>query len=338
MRNALKATAFGLLLYGATSACAEIVQNVIWSINGHALFKKVQDIAFSRDGTEIVSAGEDRSIRVWSTADGSLRRQVTELQSSVGAARFSPNGELLATCSFVHEGNEQTDRTIRIWRFSDLAPVAIVTGHPRGIQNIAWSPDGAWIASVDVAGSVRLIRTSDWTIIATLLTSTWPVMDVEFMPGRWLATLSFDGTFRRLRLPSLQVAWQHDTALHSVFSSMAIIDEGRYATQLSFNQVAWWNLANDTVSYAQTQLTQAYFAKTTPGGGYVAFGGIGGTKEIEFWDVRNRQRVAMFDTDIQGFDSPYGLAFAPGTNLFAYGTFRGRVVLATWRTPESSSP
>ncbi|HRI42904.1 MAG TPA: hypothetical protein PLL78_01890 [Fimbriimonadaceae bacterium] len=326
----MKHITVAILLCSVACGRAEIIQRVVWSVNGHAPFKKVQDIAFSRDGLELVSAGEDRSVRVWSTADGTLRRQVTELPSAVGAARLSPDGSLLATCSFIHEGTEQSDRTIRIWRFADLTPLAVVTGHPRGIQNIAWSPDGAWIASVDVAGTVRLVRTSDWTIVATQTSTFWPVMDVEFIGKGWLATLSFDGTFRRHRLPSLEVTWQDDTALHSVFSSMAIVDNGRWATQVSFNQVAWWDLKNDTVAYSQTQITQAYFAKPTHWGNYVVFGGIGGTKEIEFWDIKTRQRVAMFDTDIAGFDAPYGLAFAPGRSLFAYGTFRGRVVLATW--------
>lgn len=326
----MKIIAVAILVGSVTSAWAEIVQRIVWSVNGHAPFTKVQDIAFSRDGLELVSAGEDRSIRVWSTANGALRRQVCELPSAVGAARLSPNGDLLATCSFVHEGLEQSDRTIRIWRFSDLAPLAVVTGHPRGIQNIAWSPDGAWIASVDVAGSVRLIRTSDWSIVATQIATFWPVMDVEFIDSRSLATLGFDGTFRRHRLPSLEVTWQNDTTLHSVFSSLAIVDKSSLATQVSFNQLAWWDMKTDTVTYSQTQLTQAYFAKPTHWGNYVVFGGIGGSKEIEFWDIKSRKRVAMFDTDIVGFDAPYGLAFAPGTNLFAYGTFRGRVVLATW--------
>lgn len=187
------------------------------------------------------------------------------------------------------------------------------------------------MASVDIAGTVRLIRTSDWATIATHVSTFSAVVDVEFINSQELATLGFDGTFRRHQLPSLAVTWQNNTSLHSVFSSLTMLNNSRLATQLAFNQVAWWDLTNDTVSYSQTQLTQAYFAKPTPLGNYVAFGGIGGTKEIEFWDVNSRQRVAMFDTDNGlGFDAPYGLAFSPAKNLFAYGTFRGRVVLATW--------
>lgn len=321
----------------ASFACAGLEQRVLWSVNGHTLFTKVQDIAFSADGTEVLSAGEDRSIRVWGLQDGSLRRQVTGLDSAVGAARLSPDGQLFATCSFVHEGNEQSDRTVRVWRFSDLAPVAVVGGHPRGMMNVAWSPDGAWLATVDIAGTVRLVRTADWEVVAAQGTGTWSLMDVEFLPDGTLATLDFAGVFRRHALPSLAVLWGHDSTLHSVFSSMTVW-RGQVATQASFDRVAWWDLASGTIGYSPSQLTQVYAAKPTPKLPLVALAGIGGTKEIEFWDVVRRQRVAMFDTDIVGFDAPYGMAFDPRSNRFAYGTFRGRVVLATWLQPDLAGP
>ena len=43
----MKNTAVAILLCSVACARAEIVQRVVWSVNGHASFKKVQDIAFS---------------------------------------------------------------------------------------------------------------------------------------------------------------------------------------------------------------------------------------------------------------------------------------------------
>ena len=66
----------------------------------------LQFLAFSPDGTRLVTASRDKMVRVWDIADG---RQVAALEhpSPIGFARFSPDGTRLATVT--------GDTTVRLW-------------------------------------------------------------------------------------------------------------------------------------------------------------------------------------------------------------------------------
>lgn len=308
---------------------------MLWDVQAFPLFSKVQAVEFLPGGGEIIAGGEDGSIRVFRHSDGAQTRAVTGLPSAVGAVRVSPDGRLAATCSFVHEGTEQTERTVRVWRVSDLAPLAQLAGHSRGVRNVAWSRDGRWLATCDTGGTVLLWDVATGSVSASATPTTWPVMDVEFAPDGSLIALDFAGTFFQLTVPGFAVVRAVGTPLHSCFSSMTVTQDGRHATALAFGQLAWLDLATGLATVRSAQMTQCYAAVPTPKLPFVAFGGLGGTKEIEFWDVRSRSLVATLDCATQGSDFVLGLGMRPGGPMFAYGTFRGRLVYGRWLNPLS---
>jgi WD40 repeat protein len=63
-------------------------------LEGHAA--AVVDVAFSPDGTRIVTASLDGTARVWSTATGELLFTTPIEQSAVRAATFSSDGSRIA--------------------------------------------------------------------------------------------------------------------------------------------------------------------------------------------------------------------------------------------------
>ncbi|KAI4202708.1 MAG: hypothetical protein LQ350_002374 [Teloschistes chrysophthalmus] len=70
-------------------------------------------------------------------------------KKGVAAVRFSPTGDMIASCS--------ADTTLRIWSTSTGKCIhTLADGHLAGISTLAWSPDGRTLASGSDDKSIRL--------------------------------------------------------------------------------------------------------------------------------------------------------------------------------------
>jgi WD40 repeat protein len=106
----------------------------------------VVSVAYSPDGTRIVSGSHDRTIRVWSaTTFGELGR-IEGHTKSVTSVVFSPDGSRVVSGS--------GDCTVRVWSTVDLEQLAMLEGHQQTVCAVAVSPDGTRIMSASFDGSV----------------------------------------------------------------------------------------------------------------------------------------------------------------------------------------
>ena len=67
----------------------------------------VYSAQFSPDGTNIVSASEDKAVRVWSVATGECVQTLEGHSGWVFSAQFSPDGTNIVSAS--------ADETVRVW-------------------------------------------------------------------------------------------------------------------------------------------------------------------------------------------------------------------------------
>ena len=93
---------------------------------------------FSPDNSLIVTCSQDTDIKVWSTSDYSLLKDITSTHSDyVNGVRFSPDGQNIVSVSL--------DAYIRIWTVSDFSLQDNVNSGAM-LNCVEYSPDGKYLA------------------------------------------------------------------------------------------------------------------------------------------------------------------------------------------------
>lgn len=106
----------------------------------------VSALQYTSDGRRLVTRGTDNMIRVWDPRDGSVICSIS-CSASSAAVVISPDDRRIAA---------GVDTMLREWDIETGAPVSSRLGHPTMITDVAYSADGAWIASADRDGQMRL--------------------------------------------------------------------------------------------------------------------------------------------------------------------------------------
>jgi len=192
-------------------------------LEGHT--DTVFSAVFSPDGTRIVSASADKTIRVWDSRTG--EQVVGFLQghhSTMYSAVFSPDGTRIVSAS--------ADNTIRILDSRTGEEVVLLAGHSDRVIWAVFSPDGTRIASASADRTIRVwdSRTGE-EVVSPLRGHTDRVIWAVFSPDGHIVSASVDNTIR---------VWEPETG-----QMVAPILGDRANAELSFTY-------SDTVPYIVT--------------------------------------------------------------------------------------
>jgi WD40 repeat protein len=133
-------------------------------------------LAANRDGTGVISANDDGSLRVWDTGTHAKSAELTGHRRRVLSVQVTPDGR--------HAVSGSADATVKIWDLETKTCVATLEGHKGTIYSVALSPDCTLIASAGFADCS--VRIWDWKTGACLqaITLVHPMrpVSVAFSP------------------------------------------------------------------------------------------------------------------------------------------------------------
>jgi WD40 repeat protein len=178
--------------YGAVCSnneLQEIVNNTmsrVMTFEHSAMIRYYEDVfvAFSPNGSQIVSGGEDKRIQLWDVATGLLIRAFTDESefyahsSAVTSLAFSPDGSKIISGSY--------DNTIKLWDTATGSLIRTFTGHSggfsSGVLSVAFSPDGSQIVSGAYDKTIKLWDVATGQEIKTFTGHRNMVTVVAFSP------------------------------------------------------------------------------------------------------------------------------------------------------------
>src|SRR5439155_11136749 len=131
------------------------VTPAIRTLYGHTAH--ITGLAFSADGQRLVSAGDDRGLKVWDTkGEEAIALDLETTTTPIGVA-FSPDGHQLAV-GCAHRYAKLFDGTPLLGKETrDEAPA--LTGHQDPVLRVAFSPDNRWLASASRDRTAKIWNT-----------------------------------------------------------------------------------------------------------------------------------------------------------------------------------
>jgi WD40 repeat protein len=181
------------LLHAAFTAAPAVAQeaprSTPWVVSAHWVLDSgghtglIRSIIPTRNGKQIVSAGEDRTIRVWSVATGEPLRTIRTstgqaTNGRIYAMALSPDQRWLAAAGLTM--TPEQGHVIQIYDFRTGKLVGLLSGHANVIESLAFSPNGASLASASLDGSIRLWDMAERKFIRSLEGFSTPVFGVGF--------------------------------------------------------------------------------------------------------------------------------------------------------------
>ena len=323
------------------------------TFSGHT--RGVDHIVFSSDGSLLVSASWDGTIRLWNAQTGD-HRLTLEGHFYINSSALSPNGKTLATTgsdgiflwsaltgkfqqAFDVGHNSNTvaylphGGTLALEDWDGGPQIHLVNAKTGGIRRtlrfdgdsvrqIVFSPDENTMAGGSWDGTIRLWNTKNWGIQRTLSEHTGSISALAFSPdSRLLVSGSWDPDDSRVRL------WNRNTGKlqrtlpgPGAVDSLAFSPNGSRLAVGGWEGIQLWNPENGQLQHNLRNSIGDVLAYS-PDGKMLAAGGY---REIQLWNPQNGQ----FQRSISGVPEGVNwLAFLPDGKTLISWDWSGTILL-----------
>ena len=205
------------------------------SFSGHDDW--INSMAFSWDGTLLLSGSEDNTMKLWETVTGRLLHTFSGHDEGVTSVAFSPDGTRLLSGS--------ADGTIRLWESGTKRLLHTFSGHDGWVTSVAFSPDGTKMLSGSEDNTMKLWETGTGRLLHTFSGHDERVTNVTFLPdGTQMLSGSEDNTMKLWDAKTgrlLRTFSGHEDAVTSVAFSP---DGNRLLSGSKDNTIKLWELSN----------------------------------------------------------------------------------------------
>jgi WD40 repeat protein len=250
---------------------------------------------YSPDGETIVTAGEDRTARIWSAATGRL---LTTLRGHDGRRIFAvdidPAGARIVTAS--------EDQTARIWDAHTGRSLAVLGGHGKWVWVARFSPDGARVVTTSLDGTARLWNAATGVLIAILRDTGSQITDAVFagaelyLRSEASAVTRWDATTGESR---------GRVATHATRVTAIAVDRNARIASASLDGSVQIHSATGTLVARLATQFPVWRMVFSPDGTRLA---LAGGAELQVWDVERQVRLAVMRGHAGKVTS---IAFAP---------------------------
>jgi WD40 repeat protein len=117
-------------------------------------------VKFSPDGTQIVSASWDHTVKIWSVATGACLHTLEGHTDVVSSAEYSPDGKNIVSGSW--------DNTVKVWNAENGECLQTLEGHTNMVKSVKYSPDGKIIVSASRDSTVKIWNVETGYCIQTI--------------------------------------------------------------------------------------------------------------------------------------------------------------------------
>ena len=180
-------------------AAAQDKPLLVPNIEGHTA--RVSRVRFTPDGRQLISVSQDKTIRIWDLNSGQtvrvLRPPIGPGQEGLlAAAAIAPDGKTLAVGGYP-VGGGRLGFPVYLIELPAGRITRLLHGHKDSISDLAFSPDGKWLASTSYDRTLRIWKTDSEEKEKILEGHEHYLTGVAWSPdGKRLATGSFDRTGR----------------------------------------------------------------------------------------------------------------------------------------------
>uniref|UniRef100_A0A1A9WBB6 Uncharacterized protein n=1 Tax=Glossina brevipalpis TaxID=37001 RepID=A0A1A9WBB6_9MUSC len=245
------------------ASCSHNRKVKIWEPKSHggiteeflAHSKPVRSVDFHPAGTMIITASDDKSLKLWRVPQRKFLTSFNCHTNWVRSAKFSPNGKFVASCG--------DDKALRIFDINTGSCICCFTEELGMGRQLAWHPNGKVVAVALSCNRVKLFDLSSQELIQLYKVHDWPVNDLAFHPnGNFMLTGSNDETMKILDLLEGRPIYTLTGHIGGVTAVAFNHDGSRFASAGSDKQLLVWksNLHTYDLSVDDVEQQNEYLA------------------------------------------------------------------------------